>query len=139
MIARQPTRAAARAGFTLMEVLVVVAILVILAGVGSVAVFRYLEESKESAALIGIKNIETAVKAYSLKEGDFPADLSVLTQPSDGRPAALEDGMLIDPWKRPYVYERENRHPRTGTPLIYSQGANPGNANGRIMNWSSTQ
>jgi len=131
------TRAVARAGFTLMEVLVVVAILVILAGVGSVVVFRYLDESKENAARLQIANIETAVQAFRISEGDYPPDLATLTQPLEGKPAALEQSSLVDPWKHPFVYERENRHPLTGKPLIYSLGMNPGNPNGRIMNWSS--
>src|SRR5438094_136142 len=83
MIVRQ-TRTVRRTGFTLMEVLVVVAILVILAGVGSVAVFSYLEKSKLNAAELQIKNIETAVQAYKIdpKHGSFPETLAVLSYPS---------------------------------------------------------
>ena len=38
-----------RAAFTLLEVLIVVAIIVVLAGVSSIYVFRYLEDAKEGA------------------------------------------------------------------------------------------
>src|SRR6516225_3755459 len=115
-----------RAAFTLMEVLVVVAILVVLAGIG-IVVFRYLEESKDNIAKLGMKNLEKAIGAYKLSHGDYPENLQILTMPQDGKPAYLDEGALLDPWSRPYVYEHGTRNPRTGTPLIYSQGGNPGN------------
>jgi len=121
-----------RAAFTLMEVLVVVAILVILAGIG-VAVFRYLDESKEKIAKLGIKGIEDAAMTYKINHGDFPPDLQVLTQPSEGKEAYLEEDKLIDPWGRPYKYDPSQRN-RTGKPLIYSEGVNPGTSP-QIRNW----
>ena len=48
--ARRETRAAARAAFTLMEMLVVVAILVVLAGAGGVIYMRYLEDARRDTA-----------------------------------------------------------------------------------------
>lgn len=137
LVRHTPTRAATRAGFTLMEVMVVVVIIVILASVGSVAVFRYLDDAKQGSAKMAISNIDTAVKSYCIQQGDYPEDLTILTQPLEGKPAYLEADQLIDPWKRPYVYERESRHPSTGRPLIYSNGANVGDPNGRITNWNT--
>jgi len=123
-----------RTAFTLMEVLVVVAILVVLAGIG-VAVFRYLDESKEKIAMMGAKNIEKAVEAYKLNNGDFPDNLQVLTQPENGKAAYLEDKDLLDPWGRPYQYDPSKRS-KTQKPLIFSQGANPGNPQGQIRNFN---
>jgi general secretion pathway protein G len=130
---RSPMRRSRRAAFTLMEVLVVVAILVVLAGIG-VMVFRYLDESKEKVALVGIKNLETAVNAYKLSHGNYPDSLAVLAQPSDGKAAYIEEKAMYDPWNKPYVYEPGTTNPRTGIPLIYSQGANPGSSP-PIRNW----
>jgi general secretion pathway protein G len=122
-----------RSAFTLMEVLVVVAILVVLAGIG-IGVYRYLDESKEKIAAAGVKNLETAANSYKLSHGDFPESLAVLTQPSEGKPAYLEERALYDPWNRQYVYDPAQQS-RTGMPLIYSQGANPGTS-APIRNWN---
>ena len=121
-----------RAAFTLMEVLVVVAILVVLAGIG-VMVFRYLDDSKERIALIGCKNLETAVNSYKLNHNNFPESLEMLTQPTEGKAAYIEEKALFDPWNRPYVYEPQTLS-KTGVPRIYSQGANPGSSQ-PIANW----
>jgi general secretion pathway protein G len=131
---RHASRAARRA-FTLMEVLVVVAIIFILASVSTIVVFRYLDESKEKLARAGVKTLETAVKAHKVSHQDFPQSLEELTMPVEGKAAALEDSALIDPWGRPYVYDVSQRNPKTGVPLIYSAGPEPGNAAGFIRNW----
>jgi len=122
-----------RPGFTLMEVLVVVAILVVLAGIG-IGVFYYLDSSKDRIAAIQIRNLESAVEGYRTLNGDYPQSLEVLTMPENDKPAPLSDQQLIDPWNRQYHYEPQNRHPKTQKPLIYSQGANPGTSK-PIRNW----
>src|SRR5262245_61397882 len=133
---RHASRAARRA-FTLMEVLVVVAIIFILASVSTVVVFRYLDESKEKAALMGVKTIDTAVTSYRTLYGEFPPDLITLANSTpDGKPAILEEAALMDPWGRPYVYEPQTRNPRTSKPLIYSTGPEPGNAAHYLRNWN---
>jgi len=121
-----------RAAFTLMEVLVVVAILVILAGIG-IAVFRYMDTGKEGAAKMQIKNIETAVMNFQLEHKQWPENLQILTQPTDGKAASLKQKDLVDPWGRPYEYHPENLSP-TGEPLILSRGVNPGQSKA-ISNW----
>lgn len=128
-------RTIARSAFTLMEVLVVVAILVVLAGVGGVVYMGYLDKAREDAARVGVTTLEQAVDAYRVNYGDYPADLTVLTQPIEGRPAPLEVKHLMDPWQRPYVYEPGNRHPSTGRPRIYSMGPSAGDASRIIANW----
>src|SRR6516164_1211806 len=93
-----------RRGFTLMEVMVVAAILVILAGVGSIALFGYLEQAKEQAAKATLHKIEEAAMTWKLKKGNFPDNLQVLAQPDGNAPALLEVTDLVDPWNNPYAY-----------------------------------
>lgn len=73
--------AARRPGFTLLEVLVVVAILVILAGVAGVYVFGFLDAAKTDIAADQCGKIERAIEAYMLKsqtQGQPPQSLQIL-------------------------------------------------------------
>jgi general secretion pathway protein G len=133
-------RVATRAGFTLMEVLVVVAIIVILAGAGGYIYMSHLENAKKDLAKTGAMALDQQVNAYRVRHGDYPPDLLTLTQPgSDGTPAALESKVLLDPWSRPYVYEPANLHPLTRKPHIYSEGPSPGTPGSRVSNWETNQ
>jgi general secretion pathway protein G len=126
-----------RAGFTLMEVLVVAAILVILAGTGTIVLFRYLEDAKVNAAQLGVKNIETGVLGYKMSHaGQLPPNLEVLLVAEGGRPAYMEQAGLVDPWGNPYVYEPQNLHPQTGKPHIFSRGPD---GTSQISNWGVGQ
>jgi general secretion pathway protein G len=129
--AQARTRAVARGAFTLMEVLVVVAILVVLAGVGGVVYMRYLDKAKEDKARIDVNTLDEAVQAFKIENGDFPDSLLVLTQPTDNKPAALRETALLDPWNNQYQYQKDQRDP-TGRPHIFATA--PG---GKIIdNWS---
>ena len=108
MIVKRPQRRRSdRLGFTLMEVLVVVAILVILAGTASIFMFKYLDEAKTNRAQADIRTLSTACKAYKLKNGDFPESLNELWQPSDGstKPYVDSQAALVDPWGKQYSYD----------------------------------
>ena len=123
--------AAKRAAFTLMEVLVVAAILVILASVASVGVLKYLDDAKETAARTGVAKLEQAAAAFKISHGDWPTSLAELTIPEEGKPAPIDQTELLDPWGNQYVYDLSNRHPTKLTPLIYSTGNNTK----QIRNW----
>jgi general secretion pathway protein G len=100
-----------RAAFTLLEVLVVVAILVILAAVAGVYVFGYLEDAKVDTAKQTIGQLESACKSYITKNGgNPPQDLIELVAPTDGRQPLVDGGQnaLIDPWGKPYQYDPTN-------------------------------
>lgn len=102
--ARTRSRRRFRPAFTLLEVLVVVAILLILAGVGAFAATSYLARAKISQAKLQMGKIETAVKAYMTDNGgDPPANLAVLTT-ADGGKVYLEGGQtaVTDPWGKQY-------------------------------------
>ncbi len=116
---------------------VVVPLALLAAVVGAVVLTRaWLDRrAKESAARVGVANIQEAVKAFKLSQGEFPPDLEALTRPPDGKAPPLKPDDLTDPWGRPYVYERDNLNPSTGTPRIYSRGADPDNPDDIIANW----
>jgi general secretion pathway protein G len=131
MIRRQ-TQTLARAAFTLMEMLVVVAILVVLAGAAVPIYLNYLENAKRDRVKIDIKTLEQAVEAYYTRQGDYPPSLEALTQPApDGTKATLEPDAILDPWRQPYQYSPANVNPNTGRPIITSTHPGLPNSGGR--------
>jgi hypothetical protein len=97
-----------------------------------------LEGSRRVKASLELHNLTAAVEAYKDKHGAYPPTLKALTekQPDGGKPV-LDPKSLLDPWGREYVYDPSMQHPTRGTPLIYSQGPRPGEAAGRIRNWTA--
>jgi general secretion pathway protein G len=131
---RRGLRTAARSGFTLMELMVVVAIIVLLAGAAVPLFMNYLEGAKRSRAEVDVQSISKAVELYRVKFGEFPASLAVLTQTQpDGSLPTFEPEKLLDPWKREYQYNPQGPHnSQFGRPDIWSGGAN---GNEQIGNW----
>jgi general secretion pathway protein G len=121
-----------RGAFTLMEMLVVVAIIVMLAGVGAWGYMRYLEQARESTAKLQITHLSEAVEAYKVTEGEYPESLQALTQRTDSKAAALEAKDLLDPWQQPYVYEPQNLNQNTLRPRISSSHQTGGTP---LANW----
>lgn len=100
-----------RTAFTLLEVLVVVAIIVILASVGTIYFFRYLDDAKRDAALAKARNINTACKAYYLRYQEMPPNPQALINPGQGEKPFLEGGneAVMTPWNTPYVINPQQR------------------------------
>ncbi len=83
-----------REGFTLLEVLVVVAIIVILAGVAGVSMFRYIEIAKIDTAKAQMATFESACKHYMTRsDGNPPDTLQELVAPSDGSKPLVDGGL----------------------------------------------
>ncbi len=112
MLANSPRRATRRAAFTLLEVLVVVAILVILAGVGVVATTRYLEDARKAKAQLACQGIAQAIDNYiknpANAEGLPPTGVQDLVNPPFGGTGYLKNGEadLVDPWGQQYQMEQ---------------------------------
>jgi general secretion pathway protein G len=110
-----------RQAFTLMEVMVVVAILVILASVSSIFVFRYLEDAKLDKARADVQTLTRACTAYKLRFQEFPASLDSLVRPPDnGQPFMQSDSDLKDPWGNMYQYNQAGPNNQGRTPDIWA-------------------
>ena len=132
MMNKATSRLAPRAsrGFTLIEVMVVVAILAILAAIIVPRIMGRPEEAKRIKAQIDIKSIEEALNLYKLDNGVYPTTeqgLEALVKKPDTAPLALKwkDGGYLsrtpqDPWGRPYRYLSPGEH---GDFDVYSFGA----------------
>lgn len=101
-------------GFTLIEVMVVVVILGILAGIVVPKLLDRPEEARHTKAILQIKSIEGALALYKLDNGLFPSTdqglAALVTKPESGRiPIKYRDGGYIkkipgDPWNGSYLY-----------------------------------
>ena len=103
--------AAMRAGFTLIEILVAVAIIGILGTVATVSIPRILENAKIKAAKVGVDNLKNAVVTYNIEKGKYPSDLKALVEASGDDEPILDggEGALYDPWGTEYKYERKGK------------------------------
>lgn len=82
------------AGFTLVELIVVMAILMVLVGTALPALNSYISKAKNSTSIADLRTIDNAITAYILDKNVLPPDLT-----------AVGMGNRLDPWKRPYVYK----------------------------------
>jgi general secretion pathway protein G len=105
----RPERSERRSAFTLLEVLIVVAIIVILASIGGMYAFRAYEDAQINEAKIKATSISKAAEGFKLNNGNYPTDLNELVHPSSGRPYLAQDE-LLDPWGKPYAFDPAGTH-----------------------------
>jgi general secretion pathway protein G len=94
-----------RSAFSLVEVMVVVVIIGLLAGVVTYAVTNHLDKAKIRRARADISNYSGAVDLYYADKGRFP-------DVRDGLKVLVPEYVKVlrsDPWGRPYVYARPGR------------------------------
>lgn len=106
------------AGFTLVEMLVVITIIGLIMGLVGPRVLNYLAESKVKAARIQIESLASSLDLYYLDLGRYPSTaegLAALTQ-RPGAAAAwngpyLKNGAVPnDPWGHAYIYHSPSEH-----------------------------
>ncbi len=106
------TAARTRAGYSLMEVLIAVAIIAVLATLVGPRLLGQLDRSKQTAARTQIRMIETSLDTMRLDIGRYPTQdegLALLQTPTDSVSGLwagpyLDGGLPDDPWGRPYHY-----------------------------------
>ena len=103
----------AAAGFTLVELLVVLAILTLLAGLVGPRVLGQLGGAKSKSAAVQIADIEKALELFKLDVGRFPTNEEGLDALSTRPPSVasgwsgpyLKGSVPTDPWGKPYRYQ----------------------------------
>lgn len=115
------------AGFTLIEIMVVVVILGILAALIAPNVISRIDEAQVTKVKQDIRAIESALKLYRLDRFRYPTTdeglNALVTPPGDSTVPWPSGGYLDrlprDPWDRPYIYLQPGTH---GEFDLYSYG-----------------
>lgn len=124
-----------KSGFSLMELLIAIAILTLIAAIGGPAIYNYLKQARVQTAKLELKNMQSAIDMFNVDTGEYPATLKDLVRrPSNPEIASKWMGGIVpkkggylkklkkDPWGTPYAYrpEPDKDNPYT----LFSYGPN---------------
>lgn len=117
-------------GFTLIEIMVVLIIIGLLAGIVVPKLMGRTEEAKHTKTMVQIKNLQSALDLYKLDSGSYPTTdqglQALVEKPAVGEiPKRWKEGGYIDKlpkdaWLNNYVYISPGVH---GEYDLYSYGA----------------
>lgn len=101
-------------GFSLIELMIVLVILGLIAGIVGPQAMKYLGKGKTKSAKVQIENISSALDLYRLEVGSYPTSsqgLNALVKaPSGARawngPYMKKSSVPVDPWNNEYQYKR---------------------------------
>jgi general secretion pathway protein G len=148
VISSRPRPRSPRGGFTLIEILVVIAVLSVLAALVAPNVFRHLGTAKDAAARSQMEMIGAGLDAYRLDNGRYPTTaqgLEALWQeptaeprPTNWRGPYLRKAVPADPWGNPYVFVSPGEANPNGYDLLsYGADGQPGGEgeDADILSW----
>lgn len=104
-------RLSLRAGFTLIEIIVVLVVIALLASIVTINVRGYLIRGRQTTARVEISNISNALETFYSINGRYPTNeegISKLTEKSEGSESILTR-IPIDPWGHSYQYNSPGR------------------------------
>ncbi|ANE55616.1 MULTISPECIES: type II secretion system major pseudopilin GspG [Methylomonas] len=115
-------------GFTLLELLVVLGIIAMLAGIVGPQVMKHMGASKTKAARVQIEDLAAALDMYKLDEGRYPTTqqglAALVEKPAEAKrwngPYLRKDKIPLDPWNQEYHYVFPGQH---GKFDLFSLGA----------------
>jgi len=115
-------------GFTLLELLVVLGIIAMLAGIVGPQVMKHMGASKTKAARVQIEDLAASLDMYKLDEGRYPTSqqglAALVERPADAKrwngPYLRKDKIPQDPWNQDYHYVFPGQH---GKFDLFSYGA----------------
>lgn len=113
MCSEQDQRSSRRGAFTLLEMMVVLVIIGLLAGVVTVNVRYFMTQGKQKTTRVQMAAFRQALDTFYTACGRYPRTeegLEILTQKSDKMPEALLRQIPLDPWGRGYQYVQPGRH-----------------------------
>jgi general secretion pathway protein G len=130
------------AGFTLLEILVVIAILGLLIGLVAPAVLRQLGGARVSIAHQSIERLSSVLDMYKLDTGSYPSGdeglQALVTRPGDAGtwngPYVQGTTLPVDAWNHPYVPSSRPGHDYDLCSLGPNATTNQSDPQGQICN-----
>ena len=99
-----------RSGFTLIEIILVVVIIGILAGIAIPRMGGKTEKAKISQAKSNIVALGMAIQEYEMMNGAYPSSLDQLLDETKGGPYMEKKAIPTDPWDKPFVFAAPGSH-----------------------------
>ena len=105
-------------GFTLLELLVVLGIIAMLAGIVGPQVMKHMGESKTKAAKVQIEDLAATLDMYKLDVGSYPTTeeglKALIEAPNNAKrwngPYLRKSKIPLDPWQQEYHYVSPGEH-----------------------------
>jgi general secretion pathway protein G len=133
-----------QAGFTLLELLVVLGIIAMLAGIVGPQVMKHMGESKTKAAKVQIEDLSATLDMYKLDAGSYPTTeqgLQALIEAPDtakhwNGPYLSKAKIPLDPWQNEYHYVSPGEHGRFDITSMGADGKEGGTGEDQdIVSW----
>ena len=137
--------AAARAGFRLVEMLVVLVIIGLIMGLVGPRVLNYLTDAREKTARLQIESFSNALDLFYIDAGRYPTSaegLAALAQRPPGvdtwnGPYLRDRSVPADPWGNPYVYRSPGQHGNYDIVSLGADGRDGGEgSNADVTSWT---
>ena len=133
-----------RRGYTLIEIMLTLAIIAVLLGAGIYYLTGNLDVAKEQRVAADLQTITTQLKTYEMQNLFLPTTEQGLqalvtqptTEPVPKRWRQLMEKTPEDPWGKPYVYRIPGKHRPSGFDL-FSLGPDRVESDDDIGNWES--
>ena len=109
---KERARASRPNGYTLVELLVVLAILGLLVALAAPRVIKYLGTAKTDTARIQIEKLGGVLDLYRLEIGRYPTE-------QEGLESLVDRPPELDAWNGPYLKNRDSLTDPWGTPYAY--------------------